>query len=425
MLLDEVKVKGRTEDRQPVPNAIERSLYLRLPLHMIMIRSLVSTLFFAFALAALAQGTWTQVTSHPSQWYAQASFSVGGKGYVCTGYNASQNTARLWEYDPATDAWTEKATLPGGARQYASAFAIGDTGYVMCGWNNSTSTDYNDLWAYHPATDTWVQKASLPGPPRYAGVAFSIDGIGYYGTGAANATWYNDLYAFDPTTNTWEQKANFPGNGRRWAVGFAAEGKGYIGTGESSGVRYRDFYAYDPATNTWEQRAMLGNTNRRQAYAFTINDQGYVGGGVDFVENWNDFHRYDVAANAWVPVSSFPLAACKNGTCFSTGEEAFIVGGNGQAPVLSHTWRFSPAISTGLLNAFDHTHTPYPNPARDHLYIDLAQVQSYIVLDTVGAVVARGTAKRSVDVSALAPGLYTLRLGGATSPSTVRFVVER
>ena len=164
-----------------------------------------------------------QGTDHPSQWYGQV-FSVDGKA-------TSAPAQRQPEPAPSgsttrTDAWTEKAPLPGGARQYASAFAIGDTGYVMCGWNNSTSTDYNDLWAYHPATDTWVQKASLPGPPRYAGVAFSIDDIGYFGTGAASATWYNDLYAFDPTTNTWEQKANFPGNGRRWAVGFAVEGKG-------------------------------------------------------------------------------------------------------------------------------------------------------------------------------------------------------
>ena len=95
---------------------------------MIHIRKLLLASTLLFNTAITAQGTWTQVADHPSQWYAQASFSIGGKGYVCTGYNASQNTARLWEYDPAVDGWTEKAILPGGARQYASAFAIGDTG---------------------------------------------------------------------------------------------------------------------------------------------------------------------------------------------------------------------------------------------------------------------------------------------------------
>src|SRR5690606_21047736 len=111
---------------------------------MIHIRTMLFAQAFPLPLARPAPSPWPQVADHPGQWYAQASFSIGGKGYVCTGYNASQNTARLWEYDPATDAWTEKAALPGGARQYASAFAIGDTGYVVGGWNNTTSTDYND-----------------------------------------------------------------------------------------------------------------------------------------------------------------------------------------------------------------------------------------------------------------------------------------
>jgi len=408
-----------------VADAIERSLYLRLPQYMMMMRTLFVALLFSLTTTAFPQGTWTQVTDHPSQWYAQASFTVGGKGYVCTGYNASQNTARLWEYDPATDVWTEKATMPGGARHYASAFAIGDTGYVMCGWNNSTSTNYNDLWAYHPATDTWEQKASLPAPPRYAGVAFSIDGIGYFGTGAASATWYNDFYAYDPTTNTWEQKANFPGNGRRWAVGFAMEGKGYIGTGESSGVRYRDFYAFDPANNTWEQRAMLGTNNRRQAYAFTIDDQGYVGGGVDFTENWNDFNRYDAATNTWIPATSFPLAACRNGTSFSVANAAYIVGGNGQAPVLAHVWRFVPDISTAVNDADEAIWRVYPNPADAQLFVHGADRTAYTIHDARGGLVRAGILSGAVDVHALPEGLYMLQLEGSDRRTSLRFVVQR
>ncbi len=392
---------------------------------MIRIHTLLVVPAILLAIASMAQGTWTSVSDHPSQWYAQASFSVGGKGYVCTGYNASQNTARLWEYDPATDVWTEKAQLPGGARQYASAFALADTGYVMCGWNNSTSTDYNDLWAYHPATDTWEQKASLPAPPRSAGVAFSIGGIGYYGTGAANATWYNDFYAYDPTTNTWEQKPNFPSNGRRWAVGFAMEGKGYIGTGESSGVRYRDFYAFDPATNTWEQRASLGTTNRRQAYAFTIADQGYVGGGVDFVENWNDFHRYDVATNSWIPATSFPLTACKNGTAFSTGTEAYIVGGNGQAPVLTHAWRFTADLNTTVEEMGNTDLRIYPNPANEYLVVQGPERAPFSMHDARGVLVQRGTVNTPVDVRSLPEGLYVLRVEGNDQTFSVRFVVQR
>lgn len=392
---------------------------------MITIRSLFSALVMTFALTANAQGTWTQVADHPGQWYAQASFSFGGKGYVCTGYNAAQNTAGLWEYDPAADVWTEKAALPGGARQYASAFAIGDTGYVLCGWDNVNEIDYNDLWAYYPQTNTWQQKASLPANPRYAGVAFSIDGIGYFGTGAASAVWYNDLWAYDPTTDTWTQRANFPGNPRRWAVGFASGGLGYIGTGESSGVRYRDFYAYDPATNTWQQRADLGGNNRRQAFAFTINDQGYVGAGVDFVQNWTDFNRYDAASNTWVLVAPFPLPVRKNGVSFSVADSAYIVGGNGQAPVLDEVWRFSPDVSTSIGEVSSWDRTLYPSPTSDRIHFDPTGHDRYTILNGTGSVVDSGRVTGPIAVHALAPGVHLLVLDGAGGRTTARFVVER
>ncbi|HNK41155.1 MAG TPA: kelch repeat-containing protein [Flavobacteriales bacterium] len=93
-------------------------------------------------ISSSAQGTWTQLADHPGgPRYAQAAFSVGAKGYVCTGFNGSQNTDQLWAYEPTTDTWTQKTPLPGGARQYASAFTIGDTGYVLCGWDNVNEID--------------------------------------------------------------------------------------------------------------------------------------------------------------------------------------------------------------------------------------------------------------------------------------------
>ena len=60
---------------------------------------------------AFAQGVWAQLAAHPGgQRYAQAAFSIGTKGYVCTGFNGSQNTAALWEYDATTATWTERAS---------------------------------------------------------------------------------------------------------------------------------------------------------------------------------------------------------------------------------------------------------------------------------------------------------------------------
>lgn len=374
----------------------------------------------------LAQGTWNQLADHPGgQRYAQAAFSINGKGYVCTGFNGSQNTAALWEYDPVTAIWTEKTPLPGGARQYASGFAIGDTGYVTCGWENVSDVEFNDLWAYHPASDSWEQKASMPGASRYASVAFSIGDTGYVGTGVSSPTWLNDFYAYDATTNTWTQKANFPGNARRWAVGFASEGKGYVGTGESSGTRYRDFYAYDPTNNTWQQRADLGTTNRRNAISFVINDAGYVGGGVDFVENYNDFHRYDVQSNTWVPVAPFPLSVRKNAASFSVADTAYVVGGNGQSPIIDDVWEFVPDFATAITGSESDATLAYPNPAHDAIRVTDTDTHSYRILSSTGQVqLADRPLGQRIDITALAPGSYVLELYGAAGVRRARIIKE-
>ena len=81
-----------------------------------------------------------------------AAFSIGGKGYVCTG----GGTADLWEYNPNTDQWTQKTNFPGGGRSYAVGFSIGNKGYVGLG-------GAIDFWEYNPANDTWLQKADFPG----------------------------------------------------------------------------------------------------------------------------------------------------------------------------------------------------------------------------------------------------------------------
>ena len=39
----------------------------------------------------------------------------------------------FWEYDPATNTWTQKADFGGTARQYATGLSIGSKGYIGTG----------------------------------------------------------------------------------------------------------------------------------------------------------------------------------------------------------------------------------------------------------------------------------------------------
>ena len=72
-----------------------------------------------------------------------------------------------------------------------------------------------DFWEYDPATNTWTQKADFGGTARYVAVGFSIGSKGYIGTGDDDLNQFlKDFWEYDPATNTWTQKADFGGTAR-------------------------------------------------------------------------------------------------------------------------------------------------------------------------------------------------------------------
>jgi N-acetylneuraminic acid mutarotase len=148
--------------------------------------------------------SWTQKADIPIGRTVSVSFSIGSKGYVCSGKDVTQTLLfDLWEFNPASNVWTQKANFPGVGRGWASGFSIGNKGYVGTGWNGTNS--YSDFWCYDPATDAWLQKADYPHLATdidHSG--FSIGCKGYFGTGATDpnptAFYYNDFWEFEPDT---------------------------------------------------------------------------------------------------------------------------------------------------------------------------------------------------------------------------------
>jgi N-acetylneuraminic acid mutarotase len=180
-------------------------------------------------------------------------FSIGAKGYIGTGLGSGGYYSNdFWEYDTTANDWTQKANFGGSPRYGAVGFSIGDKGYIGTGLSeNSDYTDHynNDFWEYDPNTNAWTQKANFGGSARYYAVGFSIWTKGYIGTGSdLNGNWKNDFWEYDTTANAWTQKANFGGSPRASAVGFSIGDQGYIGTGVGiNGILYNDFWQYTPS----------------------------------------------------------------------------------------------------------------------------------------------------------------------------------
>jgi N-acetylneuraminic acid mutarotase len=204
--------------------------------------------------------TWTEKAEFPGTARRFAiGFSIGSKGYLGFGDSGFSGYKKdFWEYDPATDTWTEKAQIGGKGRAATAGFSIGNKGYVGPGGSVANGGGIaRDFWEYDPATNIWTQKATFPGTGRWTAIGFSIANKGYVGTGYYELNDYalaslNDFWEYDPASDSWIQKADLAGSARYKAAGFAIGNKGYVGTGafyDSTCVCdyfFSDFWQYTP-----------------------------------------------------------------------------------------------------------------------------------------------------------------------------------
>lgn len=69
-------------------------------------------------------------------------FSIGSKGYIGTGKNVETYFKDLWEYDPLTNSWTQRADFGGGDRENAVGFNVGNKGYIGTGYTDDGAPAY-------------------------------------------------------------------------------------------------------------------------------------------------------------------------------------------------------------------------------------------------------------------------------------------
>ena len=114
------------------------------------------------------QGVWMRRSDLDGVARGQAgSFTIGNKGYLCCGYRGSNKTylKDLWEYNMDGDYWTQCADMPDAAagRHSVASFALNDRGYITTGIQKTEPTYLADTWEYNPATDSWTQMDDFGG----------------------------------------------------------------------------------------------------------------------------------------------------------------------------------------------------------------------------------------------------------------------
>ncbi|HEX2629180.1 MAG TPA: kelch repeat-containing protein, partial [Chitinophagaceae bacterium] len=196
--------------------------------------------------------SWVQKANLPGSARVSAfEFSIGYKGYISCG----RGPIDLWEYDVLNDSWVQRAAPPLPvphawiSRFGGFSFAVGDKGYIGSGFQTdfaAISSYPSDLWEYNPATNSWLQKANFPGGYRFAPASFVLREKGYVCAGYFNDTQNSgELWRYDPATDTWTQRATLDGSIRAAGIGFTLGKRGYVGLGINQWNQYlNDLWEY-------------------------------------------------------------------------------------------------------------------------------------------------------------------------------------
>ncbi len=201
---------------------------------------------------------------------------------------------RVFVYDPQTDTWQPKGSMPEGTQRGASAVGVIDGWiYIVGGLRGSAVPDFS---RYDPEADLWEDLPALPENLDHI-VGGVVDGI-FYTVGGRSRSISNHVpstYAFDPAENTWEARAPMP-TSRAGHAAAVWDGKMYVFGGEGnpdhpSGV-FDEVEVYDPQTDTWETLAPM-RTRRHGTGAAAIDGRIYIPGGAD-VDAFGAIERHEV-----------------------------------------------------------------------------------------------------------------------------------
>jgi hypothetical protein len=328
---------------------------------------------------------WNSMTPCPNKLDHTAGFCIGDYFYIGTGYNGSYGMTRcniFRRYDIIQDSWTNIPSLPDSVRTNAISFVINGKAYVGQGY--AYANCLSDLYEYDPGSNNWTQKASCPFVfcSYGASAAFALNGKGYVMGAAWNNYTTTNVYQYDPVSDTWTQKNDFPGTGRDLAFAAAVNGKGYFGMGRvwnPGATPLSDIWEYNDQTDTWTWVTSHPDGGNFWTNAMEHDNSLIVfGGGFPLTSS---VKKFDPVANQW---SSYPNTPYSRHASIGFSHHCFIYLAGGYGPgnlaVLDDITRLkvdSTCVQTSIATEKPEPEVEiYPNPIDDIVHLFLKNDQS-------------------------------------------------
>jgi N-acetylneuraminic acid mutarotase len=247
-------------------------------------------------------------------------------------------------YNPATNTWTPKASLPGARPSGNGAIHITGSIYVA-GGQDAAGVITRTLYAYKISTNLWSTKANLPvfsgcgGSGVLAGKLYVYSGCTKTATGPQTAAAL--LHRYDPSTNIWTTLRAAPAVHVQPAVSVVL-GKLYVAGGNSgTGAPISRVEVYNPATNSWSTAAAMP-TARVGAAGVQNGARLYVIGGRNGTTYLNTVEVYHPLSNSWSTAASMPFARGALGAGVVSGSIYALGGRDASAGALADNEQFIP-----------------------------------------------------------------------------------
>jgi len=232
---------------------------------------------------------WTSKSPLPTPRGSLGAGVINGVLYVVGGGDGGNLAAAVEAYDPATDSWSPRAAVP-TPRADAAVTVVSGILYVIggsacvppspgqsCGWVTVGTVE-----AYDPNTDTWTTKASMP-TARWGLGAATVNGIVYAvgGQGSGSLLGLHAVEAYDPSSDSWSTRAPLPT--ARYSLGVGVIDGVLYAVGGDAYDNYNNrpthvLEAYDPVTDAWTGRPSLP-TGHSSFGASVVNRVLYAIGG--------------------------------------------------------------------------------------------------------------------------------------------------
>jgi N-acetylneuraminic acid mutarotase len=289
------------------------------------------------AVVRAVEDSWTTLEPLPTIRRDLGVAVVNGKIYAIGGRSDGNRLFTNEEYDPETNTWTTKAPMPTPRSDFGIA-VVNDKIYCIGGINEFDWSGYgkgilcavNEV--YDPLTDTWENKTSMPTQRQRPtanvvnGKIYVMGGVQYRDAPPPQTSFGLDVNeVYDPETDSWTTKTPIPTITSNPASA-TINNKIYVIGGYQSDLNQ----IYDPESNSWSQGAPIPTAVALAGAGATSGEMApkriYVIGGYSSYDEVSLNQVYDPETDTWSSGTQMPTARHSLGVAVMN-DELYAIGG--------------------------------------------------------------------------------------------------